>query len=334
MVPAPRLSKPPALARVLERVTATLRGNQMLAPGQTVLVCVSGGPDSVCLVEVLVRLRRLFKIRLEVFHFDHRLREGSSADGVYVQRLAGRLDLPFHHRSATDGPERGASVEAWARSRRTAAWDQVADQIGADRIAQGHTQDDQAETLLIALVRGGGLEALAGIAPVRGREIQPLLDVTRAQVEAACGALRLRPRIDPTNTDTRLLRNAIRLVGLPALEAATGRDLRATIARTADHLRTDERELSRQATRAAESSTQGTTRGSTLGVDALLGLSDALRDRVIRSALYELGIVPSHSDIQAVADLVGGRPGRRRDLTDSATARRTPTAVELLRPSG
>ena len=334
MVAAPGLSKPPALARVVERVAATVRANQMFLPGQTVLVCVSGGPDSVCLVEALVRLRRLFKIRLEVFHFDHRLRQGSSADGDYVERLAVRLGLPFHLGTATEQPRRGESVEAWARARRMGASALIADQIGADRIAEGHTVDDQAETLLIALVRGGGLEGLAGIAPVRGREIQPLLDVTRAQVEAACRSLRLRPRIDPTNTDTRLLRNAIRLIGLPALEAATGRDLRDTIARTADHLRTDERELSAQALLAAGAVTQATATGYLLSADALLGLSHALRNRVVRAALYGLGIVPSHADIEAVVDLAGGRPGRRRDLTDSATARRTTTAVELLRRPG
>lgn len=328
------LWKPPALARVLERVTATARANQMLLPGQTVLVCVSGGPDSVCLVETLVRSQRLFKIRIEVFHLDHQLRDGSSADAVYVERLAARLGLPFHLKIASERPVRGASVEAWARSQRMAASTQIADQIGAERIAEGHTLDDQAETLLIALVRGGGLEALAGIAPVLGREIQPLLEVTRAEVEAACRSIRLRPRIDPTNTDTRLLRNAIRLVGLPALEAATGRDLRATIARTADHLRTDERELSTQARRAAEALTQETAGGYSLPVDALLGLSDAIRTRVVRLALYRLGIVPSHADIEAVVDLAGGRPGRRRDLTDSVTGRRTTTAVELLRRSG
>lgn len=333
MVAAAGLSKPPALARVLERVTATVRANKMLSPGQTVLVCVSGGPDSVCLVETLVRLRRLFKIRIEVFHLDHQLRDGSAADGAYAERLATRLGLPFHLRVATERPARGASVEAWARSQRMAASTQVADQIGAERIAEGHTLDDQAETLLIALVRGGGLEALAGIAPVLGRGVQPLLDVTRAEVEAACRSLRLRPRIDPTNTDTRLLRNAIRLVGLPALEAATGRDLRATIARTADHLRMDERELSVQALRAAEGITSETAAGYSLSADALLGLSDAVRTRVIRLALYRLGIVPSHADIEAVVDLVAGRPGRRRDLTDSTTARRTTTAVELLRRS-
>jgi tRNA(Ile)-lysidine synthase len=323
------LPRPPALARVLERVTATVRANRMVVPGQTVLVCVSGGPDSVCLVETLVRLRRLLKIRLEVFHLDHGLREDSATDGVYVERLADRLGLPFHLRVAEGSPGRGESVEAWARAERMAASVDVADRIGAERMAEGHTMDDQAETLLIALVRGAGLEALAGIAPVLGREIQPLIDVTRAEVEAACRSLRLRPRIDPTNADTGLLRNAIRLLGLPALESATGRDLRATIARTADHLRTDERELSAQAHEASGMVARRTETGCDLAVDPLLKLSEAIRTRVVRSALYDSGIVPSGVDIAAVLNLASGRPGRRRDLTGAATARRTSTLVEV-----
>ncbi len=328
------LPKPPALARVLERVTATVRAHRMLLPGQTVLACVSGGPDSVCLLETLVRLRRLFKIRVEVFHLDHQLREGSAADAAYVQRLTARHHLPFHLRVVAEQPGRGASVEAWARTQRMVASGRIAHEIGAERIAEGHTVDDQAETLLIALVRGGGLEALSGIAPVLGRQIQPLLDVTRAEVEAACRALRLRPRTDPTNADTRLLRNAIRLEGLPALETATGRDLRASIARTADHLRRDERELSAQAHQAAEALTEDIDGGCALPVDPLLGLPEAIRTRVVRLALYRLGVVPSHADIEAVLDLAGGRPGRRRDLTASTTARRTKIAVELFPSAG
>ena len=102
------MRRPPAVARVLERVTATVREHDLLQPGELVLVCVSGGPDSVCLLESLVRLRRLFRVRLEVFHFDHRLRAGSEADAAYVRRLAARLGLPFHLRVAGDAPA-GAS---------------------------------------------------------------------------------------------------------------------------------------------------------------------------------------------------------------------------------
>jgi tRNA(Ile)-lysidine synthase len=323
------LPRPPALGRVIERVTATVRAHEMLLPGQTVLVCVSGGPDSVCLLETLVRLRRLFKVTVHVFHLDHRLREDSGEDAVYVQRLAGRHGLAFHARVADGRPGRGESVEAWARTQRMVASGAVAHDIGAERIAEGHTRDDQAETLLIAMVRGGGLEALTGIAPVLGREIQPLLDVSRDEVEAACRSLRLRPRRDPTNSDTGLLRNAVRLVGLPALEAATGRDLRTTFARTAGHLRADERELSAQALAAAESSMEDIDGGCSVLVDQVLALPEAIAARVVRLALYRIGALPSRADVEAVLDLARGRSGRRRDLTGSATARRTPAAVEL-----
>src|SRR5205814_88098 len=150
------------------------------------------------------RLRRLFRVKLEVFHLDHRLREGSSDDASYVKRLAQRHHIPFHLRAADGAPSRGASVEAWARKQRLIAEGDVAREIGAERIAEGHTLDDQAETLLIALIRGGSLEALGGIAPVLGRKVQPLLEVTRSEVMAACRSLGLRPRRDPTNDDTRL----------------------------------------------------------------------------------------------------------------------------------
>ena len=117
--------RPPAVARVLERVTATVREHGLLQPDEAVLVCVSGGPDSVCLLESLVRLRRLLRVRLEVFHFDHRLRSGSSVDAAYVRRLAARHRLPFHVRAAQDAPSEGSSVEAWATTRRTDAANDV-----------------------------------------------------------------------------------------------------------------------------------------------------------------------------------------------------------------
>src|SRR5437870_2761032 len=220
--------RPPPIARVLERVTATVRRHEMFLPGETVLVACSGGPDSLCLLYSLHHLRRLFKIDLEVFHIDHLLRSDSGSDAVYVKRQAAKLGLPFHLRTVDrpwPKPEKGESVEAWARAVRLFYGLDVRREVGAERIAEGHTLDDQAETLLIALVRGGGLEALGGIAPILGPEVQPLIDVRHDDVEAFCRALRLRPRRDPTNRDTKLLRNAVRLKVIPAIEGASGRDV-------------------------------------------------------------------------------------------------------------
>ena len=276
------MRRPPAVARVLERVTRTAREHEMFRPGDVVLVCVSGGPDSVCLLYSLWHLRRLFRIRLEVFHFDHRLRPDSAMDGAYVARLAERLRMPFHLRSSDDAPATGVSIEAWATGARTKAADDVCRAIGAQTIAEGHTLDDQAETVLMNLIRGGGLEAVGGIWPGGTRHgrsalAQPLLDVERAEVEAFCRALHLRPRVDPTNRDTRQLRNAVRLRVIPAIERATGREIKRPIARSADLLREDRWELDASAVHAFEQVVSGPPEELRFDVAGLLALPRTYR---------------------------------------------------------
>ena len=327
------MRRPPAVARVLERVTATAREHEMFLPGQTVLVAVSGGPDSVCLLESLVRLRRLFKIRLEVFHFDHRLRAGSASDAAYVKRLAARHALPFHVRSAASSPAKGASVEAWAREQRLFAIATVTRETGVAKTAIGHTMDDQAETVLMGLVTGSGIRGLGGIAPVTGTWVNPLIDVTRDEVEAFCRALHLRPRIDPTNADTRFLRNALRLRGLPALERSVGRSLREPLVRTAAGLREDADELTRQMFGCCPRSSKRRRKASDLRAVRLLDLPRAIAGRIVAHAVYECGVPCARADVIAVLDLAAGRPGRRRDLSSGLKARRDREYVHLTRPS-
>src|SRR2546428_8489796 len=244
-MPAP--PRPPAVAQVLERITATAREHEMFLPGQTVLVSVSGGPDSVCLLESLLRLRRLFKIKLEVFHFDHRLRHDSARDASYVKRLAERHKLNVNLRTAKSVPAKGASIEEWARGERRFAAAALLRDLDAQRFATAHTRDDQAETVLYRLLMGAGPAGLGGIRHHLGPYVRPPLDVDRASVEAFCRSLGLRPRRDPTNDDPRYaLRNAIRLEGLPALERAVGREVREPIARSAALVVADDAELTRQ----------------------------------------------------------------------------------------
>lgn len=327
------MRRPPAVARVLERVTATAREHQMFLPGQAVLVAVSGGPDSVCLLESLVRLRRLFKIRLEVFHFDHRLRQGSVGDAAYVKRLATRHALPFHPRAATSTPAKGESIEAWARDQRLFAIAEVTRETGVARTAIGHTMDDQAETVLMGLVTGSGIRGLGGIAPVTGTWVNPLIDVTRDEVEALCRALHLRPRTDPTNADTRFLRNALRLRGLPALERAVGRSLREPLVRTAAGLREDADELMRQTFAVLAEVVEETPDGADLRAVRLLDLPRAIAGRVVVHAVYGCGVACARADVLAVLDLAAGRPGRRRDLSSGLKARRDREYVRLSRSS-
>jgi tRNA(Ile)-lysidine synthase len=330
--------RPPAVARVLTQATATMRAHRMVEPGELVLVAVSGGPDSVCLLYTLHGLRRLFRVKLAVFHFDHRLREDSAADAAYVRRLAERLGVPFHLRAAEGAPAKGASVEAWATDKRGNAGNDVRREIGASAIAEGHTLDDQAETVLLNLVRGTGIEGLAGIDPGGPGTgvIQPLLEVTRAQVEAFCSALHLRPRLDPMNEDPRYLRAAIRHDVLPMLEDATGRGVKASIARTADTIRRDRDELVQRTVPLYEEIAEES--GDEVRFDAarLLAVPDPVARRVIRFGAYRVLSVDvsapwTKDGIEAVLDLARGRPGRRRDLADGRIARRDGNAVVVTR---
>ncbi len=320
---------------MLERVTATIREHELTLPGQSVLVCVSGGPDSVCLLESLVRLRRLLRIRLEVFHLDHGLREGSDLDAGYVRRLAARHRLPFHLRVAAGRPPRGASVEAWARTVRRAAAAEVARGSDAARIATAHTRDDQAETVLLRLLTGSGTGGVAGIRHAAGPYVRPLLDVPRRDVQAFVRALHLRPRRDPTNDDPAYaLRNALRLEGIPALERALGRGIREPLARAAELLTSDDAYLGREVLAAWDDTVTETVDGVDLDAVRLLTLPPVIASRLAALALARGGVEVTREDVSAVLDLAAGRPGRRRDLSAGSTARREREYVHVSpRPS-
>ena len=333
--------RPPAVARVLERVTKTAREHEMFAPGDLVLVSCSGGPDSVCLLYSLWHLRRLFKIRIAIFHFDHKLRPDSGKDAAYVRKLAERLKLPFHLRTAEGRPRKGGSVEAWGTVARMNAANEVRREIGGKAIAEGHTLDDQAETVLLNLIRGSGLDGIAGIDPGHRDHalVQPLFDVDREEVERFCGALHLRPRRDPMNEDTRYLRAAIRHEVMPVFERATGRGVTRSIARTADLLREDRDELAAGAVIAYRETVDG-ERGNSVRFDAakLRDLPQPVASRVIRLAVYnvlssEWAAPWSRNAIEAVLDLARGRPGRRRDLSEGLKAIREKEYVRVSRSS-
>jgi tRNA(Ile)-lysidine synthase len=305
----------------------------MFEPPGLVVVAVSGGPDSICLLHSLVRLQRLLHINVTGFHFDHRLREGSERDAAYVERQCANLGVPFVLRQARSRLRRGDSVEAWARTVRYEALSGVVEELGGGVAAVAHTADDQAETVLLALLKGAGLEALSGMRAVGRPIVRPLLDVTREETTAFCRALRLRPRDDPMNRDPRYLRVALRVGVLPLIEQRLGRGVKQSLVRTAALLAEDAELLEALAEEAADPVVERTEDGPLLRAAPLQGLPKPIAARIVRREMLALGFLPEGAAIEAVLDLAGGRPGRRADLSGGLSARREREYVRLSRPS-
>ncbi|OGO31766.1 MAG: tRNA lysidine(34) synthetase TilS, partial [Chloroflexi bacterium RBG_16_56_11] len=212
-----------------QRVLRFIREHGLVPGGEKLLVAVSGGPDSVCLLHILAGLRKELGMELHVAHLNHRLRGAASgADATYVTGLARRLRIPATVASRDVKAYRSRhhlSLEEAAREVRYAFLGEVADAIGAARVAVGHTADDHVETVLMHLIRGSGTRGLRGLLPrvrwpAAGHDltvIRPLLELTRAETAAYCRRYRLRPRADASNLAPEPFRNRIRHHLLPEL---------------------------------------------------------------------------------------------------------------------
>ena len=212
----------------------------MIKNGETVLVAVSGGADSLALLYGLHALHSQLDCQLHLAHLNHCLRPDADADAGFVQQHASHLELPCTIQS-TDVPrlvkQWKLSVETAARKARYQFYEEVSTQIGATKVALGHHQDDTAETVLMNLVRGSGSTGMKGISPVRNfKFIRPLAGLTRQQIETFLASKGLVPRHDSTNTDTRYLRNRIRHELIPRLESDYNPNIKVGLSRTADVL--------------------------------------------------------------------------------------------------
>jgi tRNA(Ile)-lysidine synthase len=223
----------PSLVAAVDRA---LSGLGDPAAGGTLVVGLSGGADSVALLDALATLAGPRDVRVIAAHLDHGLRPDSAEDAAFCRALCERLGVLLRTEVADVRSrarrERGGLEQA-ARRERYSFLNQVRRETGAAAIAVAHTRDDQAETLLLRLLRGAGATGLGGMRPRAGRIVRPLLDVSREEVLAHLADRGLGWREDPTNTDMAHLRNRVRHELLPYLEARFNPSLRRVLARTA-----------------------------------------------------------------------------------------------------
>ncbi len=319
-------------AATRERVERVVRGaverHALWRTGASLVVAVSGGADSLCLLGTLLALREQETASapgaLVVAHLDHRVRgaEGER-DAAWVAAFArdlglrcelGVADVPAQARAE------GRSLEDAARQARYAFLRRIAAETGAERICAGHTRDDQAETVILHWLRGSGLDGLAGMPPLAGDIARPLLDLSRDDTVAYCAARGWTPRMDATNTDIAYLRNRIRHELLPQLEQYNP-NLRQTLVRNAALIAEDARYLEAQTDLAwADAASDVSTQAITLDLAELRTLPAALRHRVLRRAARLLAEDDTRQGLEArhltlLDELIAqGRTGATLDL--------------------
>ena len=336
-----------------KQLARTLAGNRMLAPGDAVLVGVSGGPDSVALLHLLLELAPSLRLKLEVAHVEHGIRGPESRDDAeFVRGIAAGLSLPFHLTrldlagpGRRDGGNDAGNMEALAREGRYRFFADVAARRGIGKVAVGHNRDDQVETMIMWLVRGCGPEGLRGMPAVRplapgvaGAEkavlIRPLLEVARDEIHAFLEERGLDHREDRTNRDTRYLRNWIRRTLLPGLRERSDGGLDQRLVRLAGMLRSDHALLERQVAGAYP----GVGREGGLDRAAFLALEPELRPWMVRFWLDRgLGTLRGvgFSHVEAVMGVIeGSRPHGKVSLPGSWTVVREYDAVRLVRCAG
>jgi tRNA(Ile)-lysidine synthase len=281
--------------RLTPAVERTLRRHAMLAGGETVLVAVSGGADSVALLAILAALAPAWRLALHVLHVDHGLRADSAGEAEFVRALAARLGVPVDVERVQVGP---GSLEAAARAARYAALEAWAARLGAARIAVGHTADDQAETVLMRVLGGAGVRGLAAIPPVRGRIIRPLLEIRRQALRDALHEAGLGWVEDPSNRDPKFLRNRIRHELLPLLAASYHADVVPALADVARLARETVDALDRTAALELGRLATVETDALTLSRAALAALPPPVAAEALRQAAARLG---SRSPLRAWA---------------------------------
>ncbi|HZD92808.1 MAG TPA: tRNA lysidine(34) synthetase TilS, partial [Candidatus Sulfotelmatobacter sp.] len=231
---------------VQEKVRQYVRGQRLLRPGDRVAVAVSGGADSVALLRALLELGQELGIVLSVAHFHHQIRrDEADADQFFVSQLAEQFQIEFRSASQ-DVPayarEHHLSLESAARHLRHLWFAELVKNGHSDKIATAHTLDDQAETVLMRILRGTGVRGLAAIAPEHREKhlVRPLLGVTRREVEAYLQSLQQPWRNDSSNLDLSHTRNRIRHTLLPLLERDFNPAIRQTLADLADVARVED----------------------------------------------------------------------------------------------
>ena len=303
---------------MLNKLERFLRRYHMLNSGDTVICAVSGGSDSVALLFAMYLLKEKWRVTLEAAHFNHHLRsQESDRDEAFVREFCQRFDIPLHLGGGNVVPGK-KGLEAAARDARYAFLNSL-----PGKIATAHTADDNAETVLMHLVRGTGLKGLGAIAPVNGSLIRPMLSITRQEVEDFLEEYHLPHVEDSSNRTDRFLRNRIRHQVMPLLKQENP-SLAENLSEMALRLRQDEAALDRLATEQDRPE-----------ISALIAMDPAVRSRVLEKFLKKSGVREPEAEhiAQAEALVFSDKPSASARFPGGVTIGREYGVLTLVPPA-
>ena len=291
----------PAQGAIRHAVREVLAANTK--PGQKLLIAVSGGADSLALASATLFESKKLQLQVATATIDHGLQKVSAK--VTEQTLEKLYQIGITEawsKKVKVGTKGGP--EAAAREARYEALESLRIESKSDFIVLGHTANDQAETVLLGLTRGSGSRSLSGMSVRSERLLRPLLSIERASTEQFCKDEKISPWHDPQNKDLKFLRVRIRKVVLPFLEKQLGKGIFSNLIRTSSQLQEDDQYLSFVAAKEYRKIAKTSLRQVTLGQPELVKLPEAIRNRVIKSAIDHFNLESSRTHVLAVADLV------------------------------
>ena len=314
-----------------KRLTEYWQSNSLTEPGNTVIVACSGGPDSLALLDVLWSLKERLAIKVVAAHYEHGIRgKASKDDESFVKNYCLEREIPFYSESANI-PElsrvRGESLETCARQMRYAFLNKLAGELRNALIATAHHADDQAETVLMHLLRGTGLNGLTGILPKRGNIIRPLLSFTKAELVQYCHQRGLSPRYDITNEEADCTRNRLRIQLLPLLKKEYNKNITRSLCNLAETASAEEELLHELTIKAEERLCQfdGQAENSyKIKISDFTKEPLAIRRRLIQQLVSKIshGTTLSFQHIEAVLELIDRNvTGSSLNLPDRCVAK-------------
>jgi tRNA(Ile)-lysidine synthase len=325
------------------KVKELITSRKLIRPGDHVLAAFSGGPDSLCLLHVLNELSGELGFKLTACHVDHHLRgKASQADAAWARQLAQswgvklitvNVDVRAHSR------KHKLSLETSARELRRAALLETARLSKCNRIATGHNQDDQAETVLMHLIRGSGLSGLSGIPVINGRYIRPLLNCSRDRIEAYLKQHKLAGRKDASNSSPEYFRNRVRHQLMPLLETYNPR-IKRSLSNLAGNVEHDLEIINIQVEKAFDLCAQSDKSKIAIDLSKFKLYNKGLQHNLLRHCSEQLlgpGLVPDSLHIaRAIELLLKGRTGNKVSLLGDISIEKSYGQAVLIknRPAG